>query len=546
MRNKRLLILILIVVLFSNIAFAAFDAQKGVNFIASKTQSDGSVEGDIVKTGFAALLFNKIGGRTEAEKAADFLKSKEDSQGCFPAGNCRVKDTAGAIIALTNLNREVEKSVKFLKDAQSSGLGSSQLLLQIATNGKGNCTATFEISGQTQKKSFLIDEGRFTSCGNVNFLDLNSNCIKGGLATNFPGISLEVDCTSVTGSTVIGTIFKKGNEIFLGDSFNSKIAKIRVESGCYGVTSKASCNLDSSLFGAWGLKEGGADFNIIPFLKQNFDKNSPLHLALLYLITDEDRFLSDLKKKQNVNGGFDNTVSTTAFAALALEQGGATTEVQKAKEFLKGKQGSDGSWNGNTLDTTLALLALSDEIVAEIPAPGVPAAVTCDNDGVCEAELGEDEDTCPRDCLAPEEKKPKEGDRVVEVCNNDGTCEREAGEDEINCPTDCVEGVEGEVEKKPEVREEKGIGGTLIIIIVIVLLVVLGFFGYKKFKGKKEEKKPEGRFEFKPFTAQLSKAKGEQKPSFGAKLFKPAPQKKTAIESELEKSIEEAKKLLKK
>lgn len=532
--------------LFSNIALAAFDAQKGINFIASKTLSDGSVEGDIVKTGFATLLFNKIGGRTEAERAADFLKSKEDSQGCFPSGSCRIKDTAVAIIALTNLNREVEKGVKFLKDAQSSGLGSSQLLLQVATSGKGNCTATFEISGQTQKKSFLIEEGRFTSCGNVNFLDLNSNCIKGGLATNFPGISLEIDCTSVTSSTIIGTIFKKGNEIFLGESFNSKIAKIKIESGCYGVSSKASCNLDSSLFAAWGLKEADADFNIIPFLKQNFDKNSPLHLALLYLITDEDRFLDDLKKKQNVNGGFDNSVSTTAFAALALEQGGASSEVQKTKEFLKGKQSSDGSWNGNTLDTTLALLALSDEVVVEIPSFGVIAPITCDNDGVCEAELGEDEDTCPRDCLAPEEKRPKEEGRVVEVCNNDGTCEREAGEDEINCPSDCIEGKE-EVEREPEVKEEKGIGGTLIIIIVIVLLVILGFFGYKKFKGKKEEKKPVGRFEFKPFTAQLSKqAKGEQKPSFGAKLFKPVPQKKTVIESELEKSIEEAKKLLKK
>lgn len=543
MVNKRILIILLVVVLFTNLALAEFNSQKGVNFLVSKVSSDGSVEGDIIKTGFAALLFNKIGARNEAEKAADFLKSKEDSSGCFPSSSCKIKDTAIAIIALTNLNRDIEKSLDFLKKAQSTGLGTSQLLLQVATSGKGNCTASFEINGQSFKKSFLIDEGRFSSCGNVNFLDLNSNCIKGGLASGFPGTELQIDCSDVSSSTVIGTIFKKNNDVFLGESFNSKIAKIIVESGCYGVNSKTTCNLDSSLFGGWSLVEADADFNIIPFLKQNIDLNSPLHLSLISLATNEDRFLEELKKKQNANGGFDNSVTTTAFGVLALSQK-ESADVKKARDFLKSKQNNDGSWNQNPLDTALALLALSSEVVIEPPS-GVPQPTTCNRDGSCDEELGEDEDTCPSDCVDVSDRTSKEPAIEQTPCDENRFCDRESGEDEINCPIDCAKEItDTTIPKEPTTEdEESGFGNILLAAILIIVVLVIIFFVYKKLKSGKGIK-TEPKTPFRPFSVQLNQK--SQRNDFGNRLFKPMPQKKTVVESELEKSIEEAKRLLKK
>ncbi len=545
MSKKKLLAVFWIIALFSSIVLAEFNPQKGVEFLLSKTEN-GGVDGDIVKTGFAALLFKKIGSITEAEKAADFLKSKEDSLGCFPASNCRIKDTAVAIIALTNLNRDVDKSITFLKNGQSAGLGSGQLLLEVITSGKGNCTASFETNIQNSK-SFLVDEGRFTSCGNSYFLDLNSNCIKGGLASSFPGTSVDIDCTGVSSSTIIGTLYKRGNDIFLGESFNSKIAKILIDSGCYGINSKTNCNLDPSLFAGWALMEAEADFNIISFLKQNFDPNSPLHLSLLRLITNEERFLKDLKAKQGANGGFDNSVSATAFALIAFGQE-TGNEVQKAREFLKNKQSDDGSWNGNTLDTVLALIALSDLVTGDFTKIA-PGSITCDRDGVCESELGEDEDTCPRDCIGTSEPKPTKTNMDQGPCNDDRVCDRESGEDEINCPIDCVKEEEKPVLDKEPTEESSGSGKTILIIVIILVLVVLVIFGLKKLKGSKKENKSENKFEFKPFTAQLFNKQTEKKKnsgSFSGKLFKPVNQTKTAVESELEKSIEEAKKLLRK
>jgi len=542
MMNKRLLIVLLVVVLFTNLALAEFNPQKGVNFLVSKINSDGSVEGDVVKTGFAALLFNKIGGRNEAEKAADFLKSKEDSSGCFPSSSCKVKDTAIAIIALANLNRDITKSLDFLKKAQSTGLGTSQLLLQVATSGKGNCTASFDINGQSFKKSFLIDEGRFSSCGNVNFLDLNSNCIKGGLASSFPGTEVQIDCSDVSSSTVIGTIFKKNNDVFLGESFNSKIAKIIVESGCYGVNSKTTCNLDSSLFAGWSLVEADADFNIIPFLKQNIDQNSPLHLSLIALTTNEERFLNELKKKQNSNGGFDNSVTTTAFAILALSQK-EDVEIKKARDFLKSKQNTDGSWNQNPLDTALGLLALSSEVVIDLPS-GVPQPTTCDRDGFCDETLGEDEDTCPSDCVDISDRTPREQPIEQTPCDENGFCDRESGEDEINCPVDCAKEITDTiVPKEPTTEENSSSGNILLFIVLIIIVLGIIFFVYKKLK-KGKGNKLEPKTPFRPFSVQLNQK--TQKNDFGSKLFKPLPQKRTVVETELEKSIEEAKRLLKK
>ncbi|MFA6919196.1 MAG: fibronectin type III domain-containing protein [Patescibacteria group bacterium] len=48
----------------------------------------------------------------------------------------------------------------------------------------------------------------------------------------------------------------------------------------------------------------------------------------------------------------------------------------------------------------------------------------CNNDGVCDADQGEDYLTCLADCPAP-------------ICNNNGTCESGSGENESNCPADC-------------------------------------------------------------------------------------------------------------
>ncbi len=543
MVNKRLWIVFFLVVFLSGIASAEFNPERGVNYLVSRI-TNGGVENDIVKTAFSALFFKKIGGVSEAERAADFIQSKEGSNGCFPSTSCKVKDTAMAIIALANLNRDVGESLSFLNEAQSTGLGSNLLMLEVATSGSGNCTALFETNGQQNRKSFLINEGRFSSCGNNYFLDLNSNCLKNGLASSYPGTTIDIDCSSVSSSTVIGTLYKKGNDIFLGESFNSKVAKIVIDSGCYGVSSKSICNLDSSLFAGWALRESEADFNIIPFLKQNYDPNSPFHLALMYIITSDEIFLKALKEKQNANGGFDNSVSSTAFAVIAL---GGGAEAEKAMSFLKSKQNNDGSWNGNTLDTILSLIVLSDFITSDSIIRSTSPGISCDRDGVCETELGEDEDTCPQDCLGS--YTPSTSSRSIEQgpCNDNGVCERDEGEDEINCPLDCVE-TETPSAEEPVIEDEESSSGIIIWIIVIGVILLAAFFALKKFKGGKKESKKENRFEFKPFTAQLvNKQQSTNKiQGLSGGLFKPVKQAKTKVESELEKSIEEAKKLLRK
>ncbi len=151
----------------------------------------------------------------------------------------------------------------------------------------------------------------------------------------------------------------------------------------------------------------------------------------------------------------------------------------------------------------------------------------CNDDGVCDSDLGETSENCPEDC----EEVPEEGE-----CNNDSICDTNEGSDCADCK-----------EVLPPAES-----GSWIIWFILLLLIAIGFAGYIVYK--KKYKKPEkGKLgaekgkESKPpifesfFGAKKDGAKKEDiKPLFGTSK-KPAT---TELEKELEKSLSEAKKLI--
>lgn len=214
--------------------------------------------------------------------------------------------------------------------------------------------------------------------------------------------------------------------------------------------------------------------------------------------------------------------------------------------------------------------------------------LVCNNDKNCEIDLvdkygmssNEDSQKCPGDCWCGDEicddyeresgECPLDCPVSIEVKCGDGICSE--GED-VSCPEDCVEAVcnydgvcdsdEGcdcsDCFEEDICKEEGGIGFKWILIILIILALVGGAY----FFFTKKKPKPGPSYGFGRGAAPSPKREEPKKPgpkgSFFSDLFKPkqpvqqvpplrraseAP-KKSKLDEEIEKSIKEAKKLIK-
>ncbi len=140
----------------------------------------------------------------------------------------------------------------------------------------------------------------------------------------------------------------------------------------------------------------------------------------------------------------------------------------------------------------------------------------CDNDGTCD--FGENEENCPNDCR-----------REVEEKCGDSFCDFEK-ENEENCPLDC--------QLTPEEKTKTNILFWISLIIIVLMLGAGGFFIYSKFFKKQTPGKPSYLFE-EPKTKPKEDYSAPRRASRKNEVDE-------SLEQELDKSIREAEKLLKK
>ncbi len=603
----KLIYVIILVLLLIPLSIAEIDVDKAFSWLLSK-QIDGSYNNNVIDTSAAILALTNSGAVGEAKRSIDYLLTQKNPASCWPRLNCRVKETAFALLALDSANQPVEDVIKWLKDAQSSTSTKGKWWLQIANAQNGACTINYKKDSTEVTKQLAIEDGKFPSCNNNNWLDLNS-CLEPNLLIRYPSMTFDVDCSGINANIIIVLLFNVGNTYTFVENVESSTATVTVDNNCYGLGFKEPCNYDSTLYASYALSKVEQPTSLF-YLKSNYDSNNPEHSALLSLITGDENFLQDLIKKQRTDGSFDNNVFKTSLAVLALE------DKEKATVWLESKQNSDGSF-GNVFETSFALLALSP--VAELATCfdgiknqgedgidcGGPCEKVCDicnfND-VCDEERGEDVDNCPSDCVEGENlcrngkqdeneegvdcggpcanecpscnndgicefttfgetalQCPKDcscGDNVCdatekddlsntycpqdckeEICNNDGFCD--PGETTENCPKDCA--APSAITEEPPEKERKFPFVTILIIVVIGLAIVFGIYYFTK-KRKKPEFDLFGRFTKEKPREEKILLKPEIPKFPGAKPSL----KKSKLDEELEKSLEEARKLIKK
>jgi len=533
---------------------------------------DGNYGNDIASTALAGLALSQVGYVSSARTSANWILTQKDDKNCFPAGDCIVKDTALALALLNDLGyAEADGVSAWLQEAQNPATSLGKWLVEISTQSSGTCDVSYMLGNNSFSDSVEVDKGMFPACGNSNFLDLDS-CYKSGLIRAQPGLTFTVDCSSLEGDTpIITLVYNSDSTFYIVNTVFGNIADLTVANGCYSRSESGQCSKASSLYASWALSLAGNPTNINLYLIENYDPASIEDNALLYtsLQTKNNKYLEALATRQNSDGSFSRDFYQTGLAMLALQDSAQYSErISKAKDWLLSKQSADGSWNQNVRDTAMVLYAgFADAILqpeqVKATQPGEEAG-TCNYDYSCDPDLGETADSCT-DCILLE---------TGGACNNDGVCDYLDGESTDNCidcfcgdnicdnsetSNSCSDDCQAETTPTQESfcgdnvcdfdetadscpndcqSAGGGIGfGTILIIILIIALVGIGaYFGYKKFKKPSQPAAKQSPFGPRQGAAPLKRTASA----------KPQTKKPSGSESQLQKSLEEARKLLKK
>tara|TARA_Y100000310_G_scaffold138289_2_gene137243 strand:+ start:41868 stop:43604 length:1737 start_codon:yes stop_codon:yes gene_type:complete len=565
-----------------------FDANKGFNWLVDKS-SNGNY-GDIKTTAVAAVALKDSGVLSHADLALQYLRSQEDSNdNCWPKGSCNPQDTAFALWALSEFGEKTVAGQSWLRDSLTAAL-KNNWWLQVVTAENGTCSISYPTDKGTQEDIIRIDGGKFPGCSATpsgTFFDLN-RCLKTkNTLVKHASATLDVNCKSLGTNTVISVIFNKGNEFTLVEQATAERYLVTINNGCFGSTAKGSCAKDVSLYNNWFLQEIESAVDVDSWLLSKYDNLKAFDNALMFLASEDDEqlFLDDLIKQQSNDGSFGKDVLDTSLAILALKKGGSSEEETAAIEFLESKQREDGSWEDSKFKTALALYSAftsanivlgppkprtggggdgpicgdniceDDETEVSCPKDCKTQTQTCVVDGRCDANFGENSRNCASDCTC--------GDNVCDsVEKSGGSCTDDCGDSsggsKAFCGDDLAEGVEEcdgsddafcpgscQVDCTCGVEEESSSLGWLWILLIILLLGIAAFFFYSKYQGKGGKRPTAKRPEYKPYSSQLQ---GPQKRA-APKMQYAAPKssaRASKVDDELEKSIKEAKKLLKK
>ncbi len=488
--------------------------------------------------------------------------------------------------------------------------GSGRYLLELSPAPTGTCTLTFEASGVEQSIDVEVNEGKFPGCGNSYFLDIDScvkpNLLKTNPGVNIQVDCSSLDAAPIvtalykSSNTFYIIDTQEGAVVDLsfsngcfgrgpGDSCN-KDATLYAS----WALGRLASEIEVSFYLKDSYDRNDAENNAILYMSSP----SSLYLSELKRLQSTDGSWNK-----------DVVTTALAVLALDMDPATYSEEISDAKNWLAKTQRGDGSMNGKVADTAITLYA-AFAADAEGPVEPYEFECDydgiCDDeedsacedcmeeaecgDGWCDTYAGEDEFSCPEDCETEAEcgdgicdEDYEDIDTCVDDCYcGDGVCdyvERSALEDDYAyCDDDCTYGEacdydgecdEGEgddcddcaqltTEPKPEKDEKKsGIGKYLLILAILVILGAAGFYAYKKglFGGKGKQEKPRSPFGGKPYSPFSSKLQ-QKKTGPGPLVSRPAktrpvvgPGAKPAgkgFESALDKSLDEAKKLLKK
>jgi len=382
------------------------------------------------------------GLQSDCKQSLDSLK-KDSCWGETDTGNCNVKSTALATLALQHIGEDVEDQIDWLLKRKKTDTGLTWFL-EIDSNNRTEC----DINGQTitiegNKKISGIPPSGLVKAYNNYWFQINN------IEKNYT-ISCNKDfITALIYQKPGSNVFHISSETKTASEFDSITE--RVNSFC--LTTSNICNYEGTLWAAIALAKEGKDINpLIPFLTSMSDKaenKKYLPSAFLYILTNSDDYYSELVSLQKSNNYWDesrNKFYDTALALLAL-QNVNSDEVDRAKRYLLNIQKNSGCWQSDTAFILHAAWPKNPSLT------GAVAGITYCEDfsnfcvaiGECDLANTLDNFYCPSSaqvCCQIKTQEPTCSEKLGAICNLDEECIGDSVtslDSNDCCIGDCVE-----------------------------------------------------------------------------------------------------------
>ena len=237
---------------------------------------------------------------------------------CWPIGNCNLKTTSQAILALSKAGYNTEKAVEWLI---SQNITSTDLIwyLEIDADGKTDCKISYGSTEKTitidEDKKINKDAGSCLSRAQDNYwLKIDDGCYD----KNFT-----ISCDQSFISTLVYEK-KQGSTIYVSSQTESASADGKTEHtvNSYCLSTSSNCDYEGSLWATFALSQTGNDISgFLPYLIAMADEDANqkyLPSAFLLMITDYSEYITTLANEQKTEGYWQTSDSNSRFYDTAL------------------------------------------------------------------------------------------------------------------------------------------------------------------------------------------------------------------------------------
>jgi hypothetical protein len=306
---------------------------------------------------FSLLAIGGADCRSEVQDASD-------NDECWPDGNCNIKTTAQAILALSRSSGSLStgQAEDWLAEQNTSASSDLTWFLEIDSNQATTCSISY--SGQNH--NLKINANKKLESGAGSCLARSDGDYWLRIAPNCFEEEFSISCDQGFLTTLLYRK-KSASTIFVSEQVNSASAegttKEQVNSLCFKNPGSSQCDYEGSLWAALTLDAQGESVNAyIPYLVALADENPRLlPEAFLYTITDFQDFFVDLLASQKSSQFWEESGDKfydTALALLALQNDNAPEKSNAVDWLLEpGVQDANGCWKGNVRNTAFLLYA---------------------------------------------------------------------------------------------------------------------------------------------------------------------------------------------
>src|SRR3989344_3586306 len=288
----------------------------------------------------------------------ELISDSSNSEECWPTGNCRLKTTAQAVLALDDAGANTEKAQSWLLN-QSRGTTDLTWFLEIESAQPTTCTISY--SSQSFNVNIGADKKITSNAGSCLTLAENDYWLR--IAPSCFDEEFEISCNERFLTTLL---FKKPSSSTIHVSPESSSAAAsgttseKVDSSCF--IQNNVCNYEGTLWASLVLDSLGKDVSsYLPYLLTVAEDNKVfIPDAFLYTITSNLDHRTSLLSKQKSKKYWSESGDKFYDTALALFpfQQETLQEKTNSKEWLLSVQNPNGCWENNVRNTAFVLSSI--------------------------------------------------------------------------------------------------------------------------------------------------------------------------------------------